>query len=170
MKQSFPAFAAIAIGTTLIAGCDKKPAENAPAAEIKHTIAVIPKGTTHIYWQSVKAGAEAAGKEFGYEIQWNGPERETDRERQIQIIEDFIVQKVDGMVLAPLDRDALVPSVDKLASVKIPCAIVDSGVNTSNYVTFAATDNYHGGVLAARRMGEILGGKGNLLVLQYVPG
>ena len=47
---------------------------------------------------------------------------------------------------------------------------MDSGINTSNYITFAATDNYHGGVLAARRMGEILGGKGNVLVLQYVPG
>jgi ribose transport system substrate-binding protein len=154
----------------LSTGCNKQAADNLPASETKHVIAVIPKGTTHIYWQSVKAGAEAAGKEFGYVIQWNGPERETDRERQIQIIEDFIVQKVDGVVLAPLDRDALVPSVDKLASMKIPCAIVDSGINTSNYVTFAATDNYNGGVLAARRMGEILGGKGNVLVLQYVPG
>lgn len=133
-------------------------------------IAVIPKGTTHIYWQSVKAGAEAAGKEFGYSIRWNGPERETDRERQIQIIEDFIVQKVDGVVLAPLDSEALVPSVEKLARMKIPCAIIDSGINTDHYVTFAATDNYKGGEMAARRMGKILGGKGNVIVLKYVPG
>jgi len=153
-------------------GCNKKSADNSTGTETKapYNIAVIPKGTTSIYWLSVKSGAEAAAKEFNCKIQWNGPERETDRERQIQIIEDFIVQKVDGVVLAPNDKDALVPSVDKLASVKIPCAIVDSGVNTSNYVTFAATDNYQGGVLAARRMGEILGGKGNVLVLKYVPG
>ena len=118
----------------------------------------------------MKAGAEAAGKELGYEIRWNGPERETDRERQIQIIEDFIVQKVDGIVLAPLDQEALVPSVEKLARLKIPCAIIDSGVNTDHYVTFAATDNYQGGVMAARRMGKILDGKGNVIVLKYVPG
>jgi ribose transport system substrate-binding protein len=170
MKQQLLAFSAIAVGLMLATGCNKKNAENSSAAKTTHIIAVIPKGTTHIYWQSVKAGAEAAGKEFGYEIQWNGPERETDRERQIQIVEDFIVQKVDGVVLAPLDKDALVPSVEKLASLKIPCAIVDSGIATSNYVTFAATDNYQGGVLAARRMGGILGGKGNLMVLKYVPG
>jgi ribose transport system substrate-binding protein len=151
-------------------GCNRKAAENSPSPETKHVIAVIPKGTTHIYWQSVRAGAEVAGKEFGYEIQWNGPERETDRERQIQIIEDFIVQKVDGIVLAPLDKDALVPSVEKLDSLKIPTAIIDSGVVTDKYVTFAATDNYQGGVLAARRMGEILGGKGNVIVLKYTPG
>lgn len=170
MNKPLFALTAIAVGLTLAIGCKKKTSDSAPGATAKHVIAVIPKGTTHIYWQSVKAGAEAAGKEFGYEIQWNGPERETDRERQIQIVEDFIVQKVDGVVLAPLDRAALVPSVDKLASLKIPCAIVDSGIGTDNYVTFAATDNYQGGVLAARRMGEILGGKGNVIVLKYVPG
>ncbi len=170
MNKSLFAMTALAVGLVLTSGCNKKSAEGAPSAATKHVIAVIPKGTTHIYWQSVRAGAEAAGKEFGYEIQWNGPERETDRERQIQIIEDFIVQKVDGVVLAPLDKDALVPSVEKLANLKIPCAIIDSAVATDKYVTFAATDNYQGGVLAARRMGEILGGKGNVIVLKYVPG
>ncbi|MGH7951764.1 MAG: ABC transporter substrate-binding protein [Limisphaerales bacterium] len=170
MKNSLLATSFICAGLILFTGCNRKPVENSAGAQTKGVIAVIPKGTTHIYWQSVKAGAEAAGKEFGYEIRWNGPERETDRERQIQIIEDFIVQKVNGVVLAPLDQDALVPSVNKLARLKIPCAIIDSGINTSNYVTFAATDNYQGGALAARRMGKILGGKGNIIVLKYVPG
>jgi ribose transport system substrate-binding protein len=157
-------------GLVLSTGCNKKTADNSPATATKPTIAVIPKGTTHVYWQAMKAGAEAAATELGCNIQWIGPEREGDRERQIQIIEDVIVQKVDGVVLAPLDNEAIAPSVDKLASLKIPCAIVDSGIATSNYVTFAATDNYFGGVLAARRMGLILNGKGNVLVLKYAPG
>ena len=134
------------------------------------SIAVIPKGTTHIFWQSVKRGAEAAGKEYGYKILWNGPERETDRERQIQIIEDFVQQKAVGIVLAPLDKKALVPSVEKLEQKKIPCAIIDSGIDTDKYLTFAATDNYQGGVIAAKRMGELLGGKGKIVVVKYVAG
>jgi len=133
-------------------------------------IAVIPKGTTFTFWQAVYSGAKAAGNEFGYEISFNGPERETDRERQIQIIEDFIVQGVDGIVLAPLDRKALVPSVLKLAGLKIPCVIIDSDIETDRYITFAATVNYDGGVLAARRMGAVLGGKGRILVLKYTQG
>lgn len=168
MIKPLLALISILIPLTLTTGCQKK--SNGAGGEAQHTIAVIPKGTTHIYWQSVKAGAEAAGKDYGYNIEWNGPERETDRERQIQIVEDFIVQKVAGVVLAPLDKDALVPSVEKLAADKIPCAIIDSAVATDKYVTFAATDNYQGGVLAARRMAQTLGGKGNLLVLKYVPG
>ena len=174
MNKPLFAVAIIVMGLILSTGCKKNSAENplssATETNTQYTIAVIPKGTTHIYWQSVRAGAEAAAKEFNCKIYWNGPERETDRERQIQIIEDFIVQKVDGVVLAPLDKDALVPSVEKLADLKIPTAIIDSGVATDKYVTFAATDNYQGGVLAARRMGEILGGRGNVIVLKYVPG
>jgi ribose transport system substrate-binding protein len=170
MKNTPLFLISIFAGLLLSTGCDKKSADNSSATPTKPTIAVIPKGTTHVYWQSMKAGAEAAGKEFGCNIQWIGPEREGDRERQIQILEDVIVQKVDGVVLAPLDNQAIAPSVDKLASLKIPCAIVDSGIATSNYVTFAATDNYFGGVLAARRMGLILNGKGNVLVLKYAPG
>ena len=77
-------------------------------------IAVIPKATTHIFWQSVRYGAEAAGEEAGVKIFWNGPERESDRDKQIQIIRDFIVQKVSGIVLAPLDSKALVPSVENI--------------------------------------------------------
>src|SRR5689334_2517630 len=145
MKKPF--IALFTAGLILSTGCNRKPADHAESANPQAAIAVIPKGTTHIYWRSVRAGAEAAGKEFGYQIYWNGPERETDRERQIQIIEDFIVQKVDGIVLAPLDRKALVPTVEKLDGLKIPCAIVDSGIDTDKYVCFAATDNYQGGVI-----------------------
>ncbi len=167
-----PLLTSFLLAGLLVSGCGKKSPETSSATgtAIKGSIAVIPKGTTHIYWQSVRAGAEAAGKELGYKIYWNGPERETDRERQIQIIEDFIVQKVDAVVLAPLDKKALVPSVEKLDSLKIPTVIIDSGIDTDKYVTFAATDNYQGGVLAARRMGKILEGKGNVIVVKYVPG
>src|ERR1700733_10100068 len=153
-------------------GCNRheEPAAAGQSAGGTHGIAVIPKGSTHDFWKSIHAGANAAGKEFGYEIYWNAPELETDRERQIQIVEDFIVQKVDGLVLAPVDKDAMVPVVEKLASVKIPCAIIDSAISTDKYVSFVATDNYKGGVMAARRMGKILDGKGKVVVIKYAPG
>lgn len=154
------------VAVLFVSSCRKEPA----GGEKKLTIAVIPKGTTHIFWQSVHAGALKAAAEFGVEIEWIGPERENDRERQIQIIDDFIVKKVDGIVLAPNDSKALVPSVEKVASKGIPCVIIDSAVDTDKYVCFAATDNYQGGVIAAKRMGKILGGKGNVLVLKYAPG
>jgi len=89
---------------------------------------------------------------------------------QIQIIEDFITQKVSGIVLAPIDNKALVPSVEKIHAKNMPCVIIDSGIETDKYVSFVATDNYKGGVIAARRMGKILNGKGKIVVVKYAPG
>ncbi len=132
-------------------------------------IGVIPKETESVYWEGVRQGALKAGAEEKYEILWNGPEIETDCERQIQIVEDMIARKVDGIVLAPSNRKALVPAVEKTFAKKIPCVIIDSGVETDKYLSYLATNNYKGGVLAARRIGEILGGKGKILVVAWTP-
>src|SRR5262245_57939804 len=61
-------------------------------------IAVIPKGTTHVFWKSIEAGARKAGKELGVEIKWQGPLKEDDREGQRKVIETFITSNVNGIV------------------------------------------------------------------------
>lgn len=132
-------------------------------------IGVIPKETASQYWKGVRNGAEQAAKEEKVTILWNGPEVETDCERQIQIVEDMIAQKVDGIVLAPSNRKALVPTVEKTNARQIPCVIIDSGVETDKYLSYMATDNYKGGVLAAKRIGEILAGKGRVIVVAWTP-
>ncbi len=132
-------------------------------------IGVIPKETASQYWKGVRNGAEQAAKEENVTILWNGPEVETDCERQIQIVEDMIAQKVDGIILAPSNRKALVPAVEKIASRDIPCVIIDSGVETDKYLSYMATDNFKGGVLAAQRIGKILAGKGEIIVVAWTP-
>src|SRR5205085_6502683 len=77
------------------------------------TIAVIPKGVANFFWQSVKAGADAAGKETGVKIYWKGPANEMDISAQINIVEDAITSRVDGIVIAPSHRDSLVPVVER---------------------------------------------------------
>lgn len=159
------------------AGCKKETSTNETPAEANvtpntasHVIAVIPKLTNTVYWQAVLAGAKEAGKDYGYEIIWDGPDRETNSTRQIQIVGDAIARHVAGVVLAPVDRMELIPPVETLAKLKIPCAIIDSGVETVQFLCYASTDNYEGGVLAARRMGEALGGKGNVIVVRHIAG
>ncbi len=122
-------------------------------------VAVIPKSQAHIFWQTVHAGAVAAGRDLDVKILWKAPTTETDYAEQVRIIEDFITQKVDGIVLAPTDRKAIVPYIERAAKEGIPLTIFDSGAETDRYVSFVATDNYQGGVMAAERMAEILGGK-----------
>lgn len=158
------------------AGCQKKREEGGPPSSGKSfTIAVVPKGTTHEFWKSINAGAfkardELAAKGLKVEVIWKGPLREDDRDQQIQVVENFTSRRVSGIVLAPLDSQALVRPVESAMQAKIPVVIFDSGLKSENIVSFVATDNYKGGVLAAEHMGKLLGGKGSVILLRYQVG
>ena len=131
-------------------------------------VAVIPKGTANMWWATVYQGALKAAKEHNFRILWAGPEMETDRERQIQAVDDALVQNVDAIVLGPNDFKALARSVGKIADRGIPCIIIDSPVNSDRYDAFAGTDNYDGGAEAARRLAKAIGGKGNVILTHFV--
>lgn len=145
------------------------PARAAEAQE-SWTLAVIPKGTTHEFWKSIHAGAIKAAREHGVRIVWKGPQKEDDREAQVTVVEDFIARRVNGIVLAPLDDRALVRPVREAAGRKIPVVIIDSGLAGDDYVSFVATDNYRGGVLAAERLGALMGGAGKAILMRYQEG
>ena len=108
----------------------------------KLTFAVIPKGTTHEFWKSVHAGAENAAKEIGgIQILWKGPLLENDRDGQISVVQDFVTKKVDGICLAPLDKQALVDAVKDAQAANIPVLIFDSALqDESLIVSYVATD------------------------------
>lgn len=136
----------------------------------QRTIAVVPKGTAHEFWLTVEKGARAAGKEFHAEILWSGPSQETEYTRQIEIVDSMIARHVDGLAVAASDRKILNSSLDRAAKENIPVTVFDSGVDSDNYMTFVATDNYAAGGLAARKMAELLGGKGTLALIGHAPG
>jgi len=135
-----------------------------------YKLAVIPKGTTHEFWKAVHAGAAKAAQELGVEIFWKGPQKEDDRAQQITVVEDFISRRVDGIVLAPLDDRALMRSVDEAMAEGIPVVIMDSNLQGDNYLSFVATDNYQGGVIAAHRLAEVLGKRGKIFLIRYLEG
>ena len=108
-------FIAVLVLATLLGCSSKEPTEQSEAPKKEEAkklrIAVIPKGTTHEFWKSIHAGAVKAGRELGADIIWKGPQKEDDREQQIQVVQGFITSEVDGIVLAPLDAVALVKPV-----------------------------------------------------------
>ena len=136
----------------------------------KKIIGVVPKGANHIFWQTVHAGAIKAAGEGGYEVEWNAPTLEIDSSRQIEIVESMVNKRLAGIVLAPVDKKALVAVVDRAAAAGIPVSIFDSAIDTDKRISFVATNNEEGGRMAARRMGEILGGKGKVAVIGFMPG
>lgn len=124
------------------------------------TIAVIPKGTTHSFWQTVKAGAEKAGQENNAEIIFQGPTEETNTVEQKNIIEAQITKKVDAIVMAACDAKALVPTVQKAQDAGIPVITIDSGLDPDISLKFVATDNKKGGAAAADALAKLLGEAG----------
>ncbi len=138
-------------------------------------IAVIPKGTSHEYWKSIHAGANKAMQELDTQgtpinILWKGPAREDDRNAQIDVVQTFVAQQVSGMVLAPLDSQALVQPVHEAVGQKIPIVIIDSSLNSTDYTSFVSTDNQKGGLLGGQQLAKVLGGKGRVLLLRYQQG
>jgi ribose transport system substrate-binding protein len=134
----------------------------------KWRIEVIPKGTTHEFWKTIHAGALKAAEELGnVEIIWQGPVKEDERSEQIKLVQSAVAARVDGIVLAPLDAKALVGPVEDAVDKGIPIVIIDSGLESSKPVAFVMTDNYHGGVLAAERLAELLNGEGRIILLRY---
>ena len=88
----------------------------------------------------------------------------------MDVVEGLLSQGVSGIVLAPLDNRALVGPVEEAKRAGVPTVIIDSGLESDSIVSFVATDNARGGALAADRLGTLLGGKGNVLVLRYAEG
>jgi len=134
------------------------------------TVAMIPKASADIFWQSVHAGAVKSSIEHQVRIVWDGPPNETDIATEMQIVETMINRQVDAIALAPSDRSAFKIVVERAAQAKIPVIIYDSGIDTNNYRTFVATDNYLGGEMGADRLGELLKGTGRIVMVKTVPG
>ena len=162
MKSRQTSLLCLAVLLAIFAGCMQ--------SSSKKIIAVIPKGANHVFWQTVHAGALKAASEYDLEILWNAPQMEVDSSRQIAIVDNMISRRVDGIVLAPVDENALVAVVERAADSGIPVSIFDSAIKTEKIIAYVATDNYQAGVMAGRRMIGILGGQGKVGVIGFMPG
>jgi ribose transport system substrate-binding protein len=161
-------------GMAFLTACRNAPGSKGAAGKTLR-IAFVPKGTTHEFWRTIHAGAvkaqrDLAAKGVPVEILWKGPLREDDREQQVQVVESFASQGVDGIILAPLDEKALVRPVEEAKQLGVPTVIVDSALASDQIVSFVATDNVKGGEMSADELGRLLGGKGRVLLLRYQEG
>src|SRR6516162_6824479 len=122
------AYLALAVAVCLLSGCNK------PSANYKYRIAVIPKGLTHEFWQSIHRGAERAAADLGVEgistlIDWDGPMKESEACEQINLVTLKVGSGVNGLVLAPQDSKGMVPCVTETVDKGTPVVIIDSGLD-----------------------------------------
>ncbi|MDE2125969.1 MAG: ABC transporter substrate-binding protein [Armatimonadetes bacterium] len=160
--------AAGVIATVGAAGCHRPGSAGAGG---KLQIALIPKGVTQSYWQTVKAGAEKAAAEDNASIIFQGPTEETQTVEQKNILDAQIVKGVSGIVMAACDAHALAPEVQKAQAAGIPVVMIDSGITPDTSVAFIATNNVTGGADAADELARLVGPKGgDVGLLPFVKG
>lgn len=131
---------------------------------------VVSKGFQHEFWQTVKMGTEAAAKELGDKTSYVGPADETQIAEQIQLVENAMAQKPNGLLLAALDANALAPLVETANSRGIKVVTFDSGVNSDIPVSFVATNNRKAGAEAADALAAEVGSKGKVGIIAHVAG
>jgi ribose transport system substrate-binding protein len=156
----------------LVAACNR-----GGDAAAKPTIALVVKTLNNQFFIDMEAGAQAAADSLGFELVVQAPERETDVERQMQIVENLIQRQVQAILLVPNGSKEIVPAVVKANAAKIPVVAVDTRVDAAaltaagaTVATFIGSDNEDGGRMAGAFLVEKLGGSASVAILEGVPG
>jgi ribose transport system substrate-binding protein len=140
----------------------------APAAKAAETyIPVISKGFQHQFWQAVKMGAEKAAQQYDVKITFEGPENESQVDKQMEMLQAALAKKPAAICFAALDSKAAIPLLKKAQAAKIPVVGFDSGVDSDIPVATAATDNLAAAGFAADKMAELIGGAGEVAVIVH---
>lgn len=159
MKKVFVALVSLVLVVTLFSGLG--------LAKEKLYIPVISKGFQHQFWQAVKLGAEQAAKDYNVEITFEGPESESQVDKQINMLQTALSKNPDAICFAALDSKAAIPLLEEAKAKNIPVVGFDSGVDSDIPVTTAATDNVAAAAYAADKMAELIGYEGEVAVIVH---
>jgi ribose transport system substrate-binding protein len=133
----------------------------------KPYIPVISKGFQHQFWQAVKLGSERAATELGADITFEGPENESQVDKQIEMLTAALDKKPAAICFAALDSQAATPLLERAKAANIPIIGFDSGVDSDIPVTTAATDNIAAAGEAAKKLAGLIGDAGEVAIIAH---
>lgn len=166
MKFSKLALHLLVVASSLVATCATAGGE----------IAVIVKTTNSTFWQNVQKGSTdivATPAMKGYTTSFSGPAAETEVADEVKLVENAISRKVAGIVLAPSDPEAFIPTLKKAFAARIPVILIDSPISSSGRIYYQAmlsTDNVKAGAMAAKALIAKVGTTGKIAVMSFVKG
>jgi ribose transport system substrate-binding protein len=169
-SKSMRAFVALGAAMVLLVGaCGGQPATTGASASAgaKFFIPMISKGFQHQFWQAVRQGAEKAAAQYNVTITFEGPENESQVDKQMEMLQTAINKKPNALCFAALDSKAAIPLLQKLKDQNIPVIGFDSGVDSDIPVTTAATDNIAAAAAAADKMASLIGMSGNVAIVAH---
>ncbi len=155
------------------APAEEAPAEEAPAAEPEaksYKFGLVTKALNNPFWELMHEGAKAVAAENNAEILYFAPTTANNLEEQTRLVDDLITQKVDGIVLVPVDSEGIIPAIERANAAGIPVALANTKANGGEFITFSAVENYDAMLEVAEYMVEKLGGKGKVVIIEGTAG
>jgi len=141
------------------------------------TVAFVPKALNSPFWGQMQEAGEIEAAALGVHLVSLAADRETDVERQYQIIENLIQQGVDAILLAPSGSKELVPAIKKANDAGIPVLLLDTRIDEeaaasvgAEVQTYIGSDNFEGGAVAGRYLAAELGGVGEIAIIEGISG
>jgi ribose transport system substrate-binding protein len=166
-KKIFSVLISVVLIIAVLSACAPAASTGGNATGKKPYIPVISKGFQHQFWQAVKAGSEKAAKELNVDITFEGPESESQVDKQLEMLQTALDKKPSAICFAALDSKAAIPLLEKAKAAGIPVIGFDSGVDSDIPVTTAATDNIAAAAMAADKMAELIGGEGEVAIIAH---
>ena len=138
------------------------------------SIAVVPKGTDRERWRAIHEGAlkaseELAGEGVRVNVLWKG-NLASKRDKQIQVVDTFTGQRLSGILVASFDENRVAGDIRIDRNAELPMVYIDSGWDADRPISYVATDNFQGGAVAADRIGQLIEGVGNVIMLRHRQG
>lgn len=172
MKKKSWLLGSILAFSMILGACGSDNTDNADASTIGNDdkqpyVAIISKGFQHQFWQAVKQGAEKAADEYNVKITFEGPESESQVDKQIEMLRAALDKKPDALGFAALDSQAAIPLLKEAQEKKLPVIAFDSGVESDIPLATAATNNKAAAALAADKMAEAIGNEGKIALVVH---
>ncbi|MDR0569139.1 MAG: ABC transporter substrate-binding protein [Spirochaetaceae bacterium] len=159
--------AAVLVSGVFASSGAEKSKSGAGAAGGTVYIPLISKGFQHQFWQAVKQGADQAAKEFGIVITFEGPESESQVDKQIEMLQTALGKKPAALGIAALDSQSAIPLLQQAQKSNIPVIAFDSGVDSDIPLATVSTNNIVAAGVAADKMAEAIGGSGKVAVIVH---
>jgi ribose transport system substrate-binding protein len=164
---------AMTVALSVASACNR----GEPAADAKPRVALVLKTLNNPFFIDMQRGAEEAARRLDVDLIVQAAERETDVEKQMQIIENLIQARVGALAVTPSGSREIVPAIGKANEAGIPVVIVDTRLDRSTAevaavrtVSFVGSDNYRGGQLIGEYLVKASGGKATAAILEGIPG
>ncbi|HXT25909.1 MAG TPA: substrate-binding domain-containing protein [Candidatus Eisenbacteria bacterium] len=160
--KSMGVFAGLALAVIGLDSCQT------PYHDDKERFVFVASNIHLPYWEEAQAGLSDAAKQMGVKAELVGPEK-FDPQEQLKAFQEVVNGKPAGIMISVTRPDLLQDAIDGAVAQGIPVITVDSDAPTSKRLMFVGTDNFRAGMESGKRMGEILKGQGQLVVVT-IPG